>query len=112
MALKPEILLVERLKVTQSQITQFCQRWHITEFALFGSILRDDFQPDTSDVDVLVVFSPEARKGLSEWLTMQDELAALFGHKVDLVNKAAIQESHNWIRRRNILDTAQVIYGG
>ena len=111
MALKPEILLVERLKVTQSQITQFCQRWHITEFALFGSILRDDFQPDTSDVDVLVVFSPEARKGLSEWLTMQDELAALFGHKVDLVNKVAIQESHNWIRRRNILETAQVIYG-
>jgi len=43
---------------------------------------------------------------------MQDELAALFGHEVDLVNKAAIQESHNWIRRRNILDTAQVTYGG
>jgi uncharacterized protein len=112
MALKPETLLVERLKVTQSQIIQFCQRWHITEFALFGSILRDDFQPDTSDVDVLVVFSPEARKGLSEWIAMQDELAALFERKVNLVNKAAIQENHNWIRRRNILDTAQVIYGG
>jgi uncharacterized protein len=111
MALKPETLLVDRLKVTQSQIIQFCQRWHITEFALFGSILRDDFQPDTSDVDVLVVFSSEARKGLSEWITMQDELTALFGHQVDLVNKAAIQENHNWIRRRNILETAQVIYG-
>jgi uncharacterized protein len=111
MALKPETLLVDRLKVTQLQITQFCQRWHITEFALFGSILRDDFQPDTSDVDVLVVFSPDAPKGLSEWIAMQDELTALFERKVDLVNKAAIQESHNWIRKRNILDTAQVIYG-
>jgi uncharacterized protein len=112
MALKPETLLVKRLKVTQSQIIQFCHRWHITEFALFGSVLRDDFHPDTSDIDVLVVFSPEARKGLSGWIAMQDKLAALFEHKVDLVDKAAIQESHNWIRRRNILETAQVIYGG
>lgn len=111
MALKPETLLEERLKVAQSQIIQFCQRWHIAEFALFGSVLRDDFHPDTSDVDVLVLFSPDARKGLSEWMAMQDELAALFGRKVDLVNKAAIQESHNWIRKRNILDSAQVIYG-
>ncbi len=111
MALKPETLLGERLKVARPQIVQFCQRWQITEFALFGSVLRDDFHPDTSDVDVLVLFNSDARKGLSEWIAMQDELTALFGRKVDLVNKAAIQESHNWIRKRNILDSAQVIYG-
>jgi len=53
--------------VKQSQIIQLCQRWHIAESALFGSILRDDFHPNTSDVDVLVVFSPEARKGLKDF---------------------------------------------
>jgi len=92
MPLKPETLLVERLKVIQSQIIQFCQRWHITEFALFGSILRDDFHPVTSDVDVLVVFGPDAHKGISEWITMQDELATLFERRIIRVNKATIQE--------------------
>ncbi len=100
-----------RLSRSQFEIEAFCQRWQVSEFALFGSVLREDFRPD-SDVDVLVEFQPTASKGLSEWIAMQDELEALFGRKVDLVSKRAIQESHNWIRKRNILSTAQVIYGG
>ena len=100
-----------RLSLSQLEIEAFCQRWQISEFALFGSVLREDFRPD-SDVDVLVELQPTAPKGLSEWIAMQDELEALFGRQVDLVSKRAIQESHNWIRKRNILSTAQVIYGG
>lgn len=99
-----------RLSLSQLEIAAFCQRWQVSEFALFGSVLREDFRPD-SDVDVLVELQPTALKGLSQWLAMQDELEALFERKVDLVSKRAIQESHNWIRQRNILSTAQVIYG-
>lgn len=91
------------------QIQAFCQRWHITEFALFGSVLRDDFRPD-SDIDVLVTFDPSFQRGLTETLQMRDELQALFGRQVDLIIKAAIERSENWLRRKNILESAQVIY--
>ncbi|MCY7282762.1 MAG: nucleotidyltransferase family protein [Cyanobacteria bacterium CAN_BIN43] len=99
------------------QIQEFCAllrryrkgRWQITEFALFGSVLRDDFRPD-SDIDVLVTFAPTAKRGLSETLQMKDELQALLGHKVDFIIKAAIERSDNWLRRKNILESAQVIY--
>jgi predicted nucleotidyltransferase len=92
-----------------NQIQEFCDRWQITEFALFGSVLRDDFRPD-SDIDVLVTFAPKAKRGLSETLQMKDELQAIFGRKVDFIVKAAIERSENWLRRKNILESAQVIY--
>ncbi|MBF2085659.1 nucleotidyltransferase family protein [Thermoleptolyngbya sp. C42_A2020_037] len=91
------------------QIQQFCDRWQIVEFALFGSVLRDDFRPD-SDIDVLVTFAPEAKRGLSETLQMKDELQTIFNRKVDFIVKAAIERSENWLRRKNILESAQVIY--
>ncbi|HIK40565.1 nucleotidyltransferase family protein [Thermoleptolyngbya sp. M55_K2018_002] len=91
------------------QIQQFCDRWQIVEFALFGSVLRDDFRPD-SDIDVLVTFAPEAKRGLSETLQMKDELQTIFNRKVDFIVKAAIERSENWLRRKNILEFAQVIY--
>ena len=86
----------------------WCDRWQVEEFYLFGSILREDFHPD-SDIDVMVVLAPTITWGF-EWVTMQQELADLFGRNVDLLTKASIEESHNWIRRKEILDTAQLIY--
>ncbi|MCY7274056.1 MAG: nucleotidyltransferase family protein [Phormidesmis sp. CAN_BIN44] len=97
------------IQISESEIAEFCQRWQIQEFSLFGSILRDDFRPD-SDVDVLVKFEPETRRGLLEMAQMREELMELFGREVDLVSKRAIEQSQNWIRRKNILGTAQVIY--
>ena len=91
------------------RIAELCDRWQITEFALFGSVLRDDFRPD-SDIDVLVSFAPTAQRGLTETLQIRDELEALFGRPVDLLVKAAIERSDNWLRRQNILNSAQVIY--
>jgi uncharacterized protein len=91
------------------EIAAFCDRWQIVEFALFGSVLRDDFRPD-SDVDVLITFAPEAKRGLTETLQMRDELQVIFDRKVDLIVKAAIERSENWLRRKNILETAQTIY--
>ncbi len=91
------------------QITAFCTKWQVTEFALFGSVLRDDFRPD-SDIDVLVEFSPNAKRGLTETIQMCDELEVIFDRKVDLIVKSAIARSENWLRRQNILESAQTIY--
>ncbi|MDB9419293.1 MAG: DNA polymerase subunit beta [Microcystis viridis Mv_BB_P_19951000_S69] len=91
------------------QIKGFCQRWQVTEFALFGSVLREDFRPD-SDIDILITFSPTAKRGLTETLQMRDELQAIFHRKVDLIVKAALKRSDNWLRSKNILESAQIIY--
>jgi predicted nucleotidyltransferase len=91
------------------QIATFCLRWNITEFALFGSVLRDDFQPG-SDIDVLVSFAPDTHWTLFDQVTMQDELQRLFGRHVDLVSKRGIERSRNTRRRNVILRSAEVIY--
>ena len=91
------------------QIKTLCQRWQISEFALFGSVLRDDFGP-TSDIDVLLTFAPQARQGLLTLAQIQHELADLLGREVDILTKASIQQSHNQARRHHILNSAQVFY--
>lgn len=101
--------ITRNIELPLEQIQQFCHRWHITEFSLFGSVLCDDFRPD-SDIDVLVTFDPKFRRGLSETLQMRQELRTLFGRPVDLIVKAAIERSENWLRRQNILDSARIIY--
>lgn len=101
---------ITAVDLPMEQIREFCQKWNVTEFALFGSVLRDDFRPD-SDIDVLVTFAPAAKRGLTETLQMRDELQTIFDRKVDLIVKAAIERSENWLRRKNILESAQIIYG-
>jgi hypothetical protein len=100
---------VQRLYLPLDQIQTFCDRWQITEFALFGSVLRDDFCPD-SDVDVLVTFSPEAHHTLFDLVQMENELKAIFQREVDLVSRRGIERSLNYLRRNEILSSAQVIY--
>jgi hypothetical protein len=73
-----------KVEVSEDAIAPFCQRWEIMEFALFGSILRDDFRQD-SDVDVLVSFAPDAKWSLWDIIAMKEELETLFGREVDLV---------------------------
>jgi len=70
------------VEIPQQAIAQFCLRHHISRLSLFGSILRDDFGPD-SDIDVLVQFEPGCVPGLA-FFGMQDELGAILGRKVDL----------------------------
>lgn len=95
--------------IPKNQIADFCRRWHISELALFGSALRDDFGPD-SDLDILVTFAPEADWSLLDHLRMEQELASLLNREVDLFSRRAVEQSHNWIRRQEILGTAEVIY--
>ena len=97
-----------RIELPMGRIVEFCRRNRIRRLALYGSVLRDDFTPE-SDVDVLVDFEPGAQVGLA-FITMQDELATILGRRVDLGAFAAIEESRNWLLKAEILDTAQVIY--
>ena len=98
-----------RKDISQSQIAKFCERWRIEEFALFGSVLRDDFRPE-SDLDVLVTFASEANWSLLDHLRMERELSILLNRKIDLFTKRAVERSHNGLRRHEILETAKVIY--
>jgi predicted nucleotidyltransferase len=91
------------------EIKAFCQRWKINEFALFGSVLRDDFGPE-SDIDVLVTFAPDSTLTLTSIRQMQDEIEALFNRPVDLVDRQSIERSPNYLRRKAILQSARTVY--
>ena len=97
-----------QIPVPMEAIEAFCQKWQIIEFALFGSVLRDDFRPE-SDIDVLVTYAPDADRSLSDYLAMYDEIEALFGREVDVINRESIERSRNYIRRREILSSARVV---
>lgn len=88
------------------QIEAFCRKWKIKEFALFGSVLREDFAPD-SDIDVLVTFEPDGGITFDNRVKMLDELAAIFGREVDLLEKDTIR---NPFRRHELLTTREVVY--
>lgn len=92
--------------IDSNRITDFCRRWRITELALFGSAIRDDFRPE-SDVDVLVTFEPDAPWTLWDLSRMRMELEEIFGREVDLVEKKALR---NPFRRQAILSNQRVIY--
>ena len=97
--------MTTKIPIDRNLITAFCRKWRIVEFALFGSVLRDDFRPD-SDVDVLVTFEEDAPWSLWDLITMQDELKDAFGRDVDLVEKKAIKSP---FRRYSILTSYEVI---
>ncbi|HEX2091679.1 MAG TPA: nucleotidyltransferase family protein [Longimicrobiaceae bacterium] len=98
-----------RIEIPYERISEFCRKWNVVEFALFGSVLRDDFGPG-SDVDVMVTFEPEQTPSLFEHVDMQDELAEIFGRPVDLLTRAGVEHGRNPFRKRAILDSARVVY--
>jgi predicted nucleotidyltransferase len=95
-----------RINIPIAAIADFCRRWKITEFSLFGSVLRDDFRPD-SDIDVLTAFAKDAAWDLYDLVYMQDELEAMFARPVHLVDRDGLR---NPFRRRSILSSRRVIY--
>jgi len=94
------------IDISEERLREFCRRWQITELALFGSILREDFGPE-SDIDVLVTFRPEAAWSLWDLFDMREELQELFGREVDLIEKEALR---NPFRRHEILKSYKVVY--
>lgn len=94
-----------RIPIPTDSIAELCRRHRIRHLGLFGSVLRDDFRPE-SDVDVLVEFEPDAEVGLFTFIDIQDELAALLGRQVDLVPRQGLKQ----VIRDSVLASEQVVY--
>lgn len=107
---EPFCSLPENITLLQQELLNFCNHWHVSSLALFGSVLRPDFNPETSDIDILVDFHAVAHHNLLDFAEMQEQLTELFGRKVDLVSKKGLERSRNLERRNNILSSAQIIY--
>lgn len=90
----------------RQRLVDFCRKWKITRMAFFGSVLRDDFRPD-SDVDVMVTFDPASRWSLFDIVDMKEELEAIFKRDVDIVEDGTIR---NPIKRRCIYENLEVVY--
>ena len=97
-----------KINVPREKIEAFCKKNHIRKLAFFGSVLRDDFGPK-SDIDVLVEFEKGKTPGLA-FFGMHEELAEIFKRDVDLLTFKGVETSRNPIRRKAILDSAQVYY--
>ena len=90
--------------IDRERIAEFCRKWRVTEFSIFGSALRDDFGPD-SDIDVPIEFEEDALWSVFDWVDMIDELKAIFGRNVDLVEKSAIRNPFRQHRRFLVFPT-------
>ncbi len=97
-----------KIKIPRRRLTAFCRKYRIQKLAFFGSVLHEDFKP-TSDIDVLVEFEKGYTPGLA-FFAMPDELKKIFGREVDLLTYQGIKSSRNPIRRKAILESAEVVY--
>lgn len=94
------------IEIPKAELRAFCKKWKVTELALFGSVTRPEEFREDSDVDVLVRFAPDAKWTLFDWVHMENELAAIFSRRVDLVEWEAVEQSDNRFRKRSVLTTA------
>lgn len=102
--------LTTKVPLPLDAIAEICRRHGVERLDVFGSVLRDDFRPD-SDIDFLVLFRRNAnRPRLGEYEDLQDDLEALLGRKVDVVGRKGVEASRNYVRRRHILSNARPIY--
>jgi uncharacterized protein len=100
---------INAIDLPTEKIAGFCDRWQVIELALFGSVLRNDFRLD-SDIDVMVQFHPDAHPTFSTLDRMEEELKTIFHRDIDLITRQGIETSRNYLRRQEILSSAQVIY--
>jgi uncharacterized protein len=91
------------------EIEEFCKEWNVKELQVFGSVIRNDFRPD-SDIDIVVDFLPGTVHTLIDLAKMEEELEHIFNRRVDLMTRQAIEESRNYIRRKTILSTMERVY--
>lgn len=101
-----------KIGVPYDEIRAFCETWGLTKMEVFGSAIRDDFDPETSDVDLMASRpSPSAvRISLFDEFRMVEQLEDIFGRKVDLVWRKSIETHYNEHRKRSILESTEIIY--
>jgi uncharacterized protein len=96
---------LDKLSFDQSALEAICRQWRVVKLEAFGSVLREDFGPD-SDVDLLVTFAPGHKPTFADLIRLQEALEELFARKVDL----AEPEQLKWVIRDRVQQEAQVVY--
>ena len=92
-------------------LAELCRQFHVRRLEVFGSAARgDDFDPARSDADFLVEFESDVKLDITTLLDVQEALEQVIGRPVDLVERQAVEESGNYLRRRQILREAEPIY--
>ena len=105
-------MIRHNINLDSQSVCEFCKKWKIRELSVFGSVLRDDFHPE-SDVDFLADFEDtgdEFAWDLADHVEMQEELAQLVGRPVDLLTRYAVDTDPNWLLRNAILSSAESVY--
>ena len=97
------------IELPLAAMADYCRRWRIVRLEVFGSVLRDDFRAD-SDIDFLVTWEPGVEWSWGEFMCAREELASIVGRQIDFIERTAIEQGPNWIRRQDILGTARVIH--
>ncbi len=101
---------LNHIELPMTEIVRFCQKWSLTEFALFGSVLRDDFCSESSDIDVMIQYRADAVPTFYDLDCMEAELETLFNRRIDLITRISVEQSANYLRRQEILSAVKVIY--
>lgn len=104
-----QAMLWQRLGATPESVAELCRKWRIVKLEVFGSILRDDFRPD-SDIDLLATFEPHVRWSAFRLHQAEREFEQLFGRRVELISRRALERSENNIRRAAILKHTETLY--
>ncbi len=99
-------MLPAAVQINDQAIAVLCRRYGVAKLSLFGSVLRSDFDPDRSDIDMLVEFLPGEHKSLFKLLEMQRALEPLLGREVDLTTPGSLSKYF----RDEVLASAQVLY--
>jgi predicted nucleotidyltransferase len=102
--------IAARIPIPDEKIESFCRKWGVKRFELFGSVLRNDFDPERSDVDVMLTLTENRTYTLFDIVHMEEELADLFQRKVHVTERSTVEESENYIRRKSILSGSQLVY--
>ncbi len=104
-AMHNERMKLGNLDVDAQALKALCEKWRIVKLEAFGSVLREDFGPD-SDVDILVTYSDEFRPGFNEFWQIEEDLEALLHRKIDLVEPRLLK----WVIRDRVLEEARLVY--
>jgi predicted nucleotidyltransferase len=99
-------MLQSRIPIDEHKLAIFCRKYGVARLSLFGSVLREDFDPGRSDVDMLVEFLPGAHRSLFKLVEMQETLRNMIGRSVDLTTPGTLSKYF----RDDVLASAEVLY--
>ena len=102
--------IAARIPISEKKIDEFCRNWGVKRLELFGSVLRDDFDAQRSDVDAMVTLTEDRTYTLFDIVHMEEAVTKIFGRQVHLTERSTVEESENYIRRKSILSGSQLVY--